>query len=123
MVVSVVCRLVEAQLRRGEILFLWENGGQDVPPKNIRATARFLMRKYPGVYISLDSARKSVGKILKNIKNKWDVDSSKNPLRDGRTTAKKPLRVRNKQQIRDAVEDTIGTCTSRELARGTCVDP
>ena len=91
-----------------------------VPKGNKSAIARFLNRKYPGHYRSHSSARRAVQQTLNNIGSKWEADSTQNPLRDGRSTCRHPRRVSSNQHIRNAVEERIGSTTSRSLATGQC---
>ena len=112
-------RLVEAHLRKAEVLFLFENGGESVSKGNKASIAKFLLSKYPGRYKNINSAKTFVKRTLDGIKKKWDQDPSKNPLRDGRTTATKPQRVSGNAEIRRAVEDSMERGRScRELSRG-----
>lgn len=112
-------RLVEGHMRRAEVFFLWENGGITVDRNNKTSIAKFIIRKYPNYYTNLGSAVKYVRRTLDGIKKKWYEDNSKNPLRDGRTTAKQPSRVSSNAELRRAVEERLPTTSCRQLARGT----
>ena len=110
--------MTQAHLRRAEILFLYMNGAEGVEKNNKKATARLLMSKYPDHYSNMNSAYTSVKRTLTKIDKKRNADPDYNPLNDGRTTAKKPLRVRGARELRNAVEERILTKSARQLGLG-----